>query len=712
MSTSHRQVPAQQLRLPHDHPQHPSSDDEATHSAGKTEPHSKAKRIYWLRGLFLLFVPPMVTSYYYWIYFRLILRPQDEDLKFGYPGEKGIYYSWTVISIFVLGWSKYGLAGAECRMLQTRWISGAKFDLVDVLDHTGAPWGGPSGWKTFYNLEGLEMFSLNLKTFLKSLGVFLKNPRMLLHNPKMFFRSFKPFLEYRLWNFLALLSLCVYTALPLSQLSMEIFDGYILPDAKDRDKAMVVGRSSDNLHVRDWLGYPNSIRDTWGVGSPATLPGIGIIYTGEHVDRSKYDGLKEHPHTLPLNDGIPDMFIIPQAEVPVNGSPWGLRASYNCSIVKDRSEFTMLSKERLRSCPTTEYPCVRQYASNSIKRTNVWAYIETAHDLKGGHKDGESHTYNGEEPSSFGPNSSSEGDILEYALWQIRVGTSYSETVEFNSTLEPVVQDMQSPFFKASNGSWVGNDTYFDSRSDNLTMKNDVRNFLSVHPGNRTIDVAPPIGLRCVAVSVFGIAELVPAKMAFKAFESVLVPAHSNNSKAEAPVPRIGMVTAESILAANYLNLFTSIHSRIMEADTNSVVHNGFATPQDVQKSAMLAYGLEILALMYDGKRGLGGSWKHDNLTCFVKNKVVAKGVFFTQPHAEWLAWVSVIAFGIWGLGSFSLAYYGLWRRSYETLDGFLTFKLGVHHADELRAEHQFWDERDAHKIEKMKVILGKIDNI
>ncbi|CAH0032466.1 unnamed protein product [Clonostachys rhizophaga] len=369
---------------------------------------------------------------------------------------------------------------------------------------------------------------------------------------------------------------------------MELSDGYV----KTNSRPDVVGRTGEDVLSReDWRWHSSLIEAAWKVGSPATLPGIGIIYTAGHIDRGRYKGLQSVPNTLPIDDGLPDMFLAPQGRTPVSGRASGFRVSYNCSIIEKASQFTLLSK---RGPSAKQY--VKQYLRLTRSSHNVHGYVEVA--------SREATSY--EAPRNFDPEAASQWDIIEYVLWQLRIPTSYneSEITNFKNKLDPVIQDMESPFERSANGSWNINNTYFDQPGKN-TVYLDSGNITDVLPHllNRTMELAPPIGLQCLAVSRFGAANLDPRTSTFSSFEE-RVP----------DTAKLGDTVAE-ILSTNYVDLFSSINSRTMLAFSNSMVYGGFITTQELQQSAMLAYGTEALYLMYNGKYGFEGSWIHPNLS-------------------------------------------------------------------------------------------------
>jgi hypothetical protein len=209
-----------------------------------------------------------------------------------------VYSSWLIIGVFGLGISQYGLAGVEAAMLEDRHLDAR--DTMALLMHSRHSWSGPGG-----RIQYLGMLTRGRKSSL-----------------------------YRLWWLLALLSLLVTIALPMSCLTMELADGFV----KASDAPLTIGYFPETFNKKNDIESTERERRRWQVAASLALPGIGIAYTPPGLDRSQYDYLKEVPNSLSTGQDVPDLLLIPQAMHPVSGSAWGLRLSYNCSIVRSVSE--------------------------------------------------------------------------------------------------------------------------------------------------------------------------------------------------------------------------------------------------------------------------------------------------------------------------------------------------------------------------------------
>jgi hypothetical protein len=185
----------------------------------------KLRRFY-VRGLTAVLVPPLVTAYYFVIWYHYLkASPTDSPVSFGPSGGLWVFYSWFLIGIIGLNLSSYGFEGIEATMLMDpRW---AAQDAMLVMMHGEHSWGGPGGW--------------------------MKTARNLLR-----FRSGRETAPTKLWILLSILSLLVFIALPLSGLVMNIGDGFV----KSKQNPLVTGFEYDNFNVRN-------IGDVWA-GAGAT----------------------------------------------------------------------------------------------------------------------------------------------------------------------------------------------------------------------------------------------------------------------------------------------------------------------------------------------------------------------------------------------------------------------------------------------------------
>ncbi|KAF2106598.1 hypothetical protein BDV96DRAFT_675056 [Lophiotrema nucula] len=541
----------------------------------------------------LILVPLTITVYFIFTWQRYLTRDKDEPLKYGSESEIWINYSWFLIPVFGLGLAKYGIVGVEAAMIQSpNWQLP---NTAAYLMHSDSSWNSPEEWG------------------------------------KILVRCLFPF-----------------TAFTLVGLSYELSDGFVhSPGAP-----MVIGHAWDNYHDRQ--DFESAAAKAWEIGTHVQIPGIGVIYTPEYLQRRQYRAFDHLPNSVPLDGGNPEIFVAPQAQTPVAGNAWGLHAGYNCSVLADASELTILSPNSVSIFDTFSSPM----------STNLRAYVEM-----GLSSSNATTLYDGTEPSSFDTDGISKADIFEYLLWQIRLEGAYGDDgLLFNSTLEPTVKGLGQPFKQIANGSYAANDTFFISKGK------EPYHFPS--GSIQVVSIASPIGVQCRVVSALGTADLNPARATFQSFKRTPPPPF-NQSRVESETPRFGNIAKKTMLN-RYLEIFTSINSPARVTVSNSISYRSFVQPQMLQRSIMMAYAMDALQLMYDGTYSFEGAWVNTNLTSSSPGKVLTAGV--VPPL------VPAIGFGVWSFGSLLLViFYGFRRRWSESLDGSSVFWRGVELADEAK---------------------------
>jgi hypothetical protein len=216
------------------------------------------------------------------------------------------------------------------------------------------------------------------------------------------------------------------------------------------------------------------------------------------------------------------------------------------------------------------------------------------------------------------------------------------------------------------------------------------------------IDIAPPIGVRCISVSTVGTAKLDPVASVFFDFIQEAEAPSSTSTESAASLLGLG---SRQLMKDKYYQLFNAANSRAMSTMSNSFVYNSYLSAQELQQTVRNAYNWEILNLMYDGMYGHAGSWEHDGLTSSSEGKIMTMGVI---PPA-----VPGVFFIIWAVGSIVLALtYGFRRRHAESLDGFDFFRLGVYNAQELANSPELRTAGDAYEVDRLWSLSGRVDSI
>lgn len=245
-------------------------------------------------------------------YFYLRPSKLDDPVAFGPKGAKWIYYGWFVAGVIGLNLSLYGLEGVEAAMMmEPGW---APNNGMKLMMHADKTWSGPGGW---------------IKTVK---WIWMTNRRGASVN-----------LPSALWFVLALPSMLVFTAYPLSGLTMEMSQGY-LHGLKVNGGLMMTGFSYTNFNERTSSDAMGGARITWKNALDARIPGFGALYTAKGYDRSQDDFLHQVPTILPGDEGLGGIFLSAQGANPIEGNSWGLLLQYNCTIIDNINDFQILSQ--------------------------------------------------------------------------------------------------------------------------------------------------------------------------------------------------------------------------------------------------------------------------------------------------------------------------------------------------------------------------------
>ncbi|KAK2797548.1 hypothetical protein FQN50_009143 [Emmonsiellopsis sp. PD_5] len=622
------------------------------------------------RGVVLIVVPAVVTAYYA-IIWTMMKRRNDDSLQYGLTDENWIYYSWFIVGVFGLNASKYGLVGAEASMLHSRtWqVKSA----MQLLFHSGSTWSGPGGWKKYFITT-------------------------LLH---------KKNLAGKLWCTLAFLSAISFIAFPISGLVFELEDGYVQID----EPPLVIGTTWEKFNQRN--GYYAPTETFWKAGSFPMVPGMGTAYTAPHVQREKF-GLHGFPNTLPLNTSEnPDIFLAPQAAVPIFGKSWGMLIGYNCSVVESFSDFTILNR-RYSSKPRTfengwplnpdyRYPVLEvsphemiwvRNATEARIFENILTHVEigaTSSQSSTGPMPIVSLDYS-DDFFAAQPNGTLNEHILEFALWQAYLGSSmYQAQFNFNETIDTPLAGASSPFILADNGTLSYNETFLSPIYGNNT---------SALIGQAGVSsVAAPIGVRCVRHSSLGTAEI-EAQGTFKSFTQSTTPPYPDVNEGY-PVQAFGQTTLHTV-KKTFDDLYTSSHSPRIETFASTTYYPGFLTAEALRRSLMLAHGTEALQLMYEGQTRFDAGYLNPNATSSKQRKILTFGV---MPPI-----VPMVLFAIWTLGSVVLGVkYGFSRRWAETLDGYSLFRFGADFSSEIQGQFDYASTTDFEQCEGLRMLPGLV---
>ncbi|KFY04920.1 hypothetical protein O988_00420 [Pseudogymnoascus sp. VKM F-3808] len=629
---------------------------------------------YWVRTLALILIPPAITTWYAIIWLRFLVGTENDEAA-NYRTFSGslIYVSWFIIGVFGLMWAQYGLLGVELAMLQTPFWKAP--NLVTILMHSNTTWSSPTGWwKAIYHRE-----------------------------------------FHKLWCLLMFLSIVPFVAFPLSGLAFEIGDGYIATS----EHPFVTGRNTSTYSNATIDGYVR--RGAWNRGLTPTIPGFGVAYTAPDIDRSQHSCLEKVPNTLPLADSVPDMFLAPQADVPVSGETWGLRVKYECSIVQKASEFTILSEkpksifsrvasgsiiENSRPVVTLQTPSgYTIQISNSTAivdsgTSNIWSYSEMGTSVF------ETTTYeieNDTTSKALPLDEISKSMVFEYALWQLQFHGYYDEPnvpLPFNTTLGPTVEGMGSPFFISDNKTLLSNTTFFKiGQGENFTLLEndrsdfgmnasvtDLREYLNPTPITEyrldkfpepIIQVAAPVGVRCVVSSGAGTATLDGITSTFRDFSRVGVETDIQGHAGGV----FGHMAQDILTGTQFADFYKPGHLPGPQLYGSDMIrYQSYISSTALLQSVMLAYGTDALQLMYGVTSGFEAGWLHTDLSSSKSGRIL---VVASIIQGQWLGYFVLALLFIWSVLSLALGLvYGFRKRPADKLDGYDMFKRGAYMAD------------------------------
>lgn len=273
-------------------------------------PHQRRTyRRYYFRGLIGLLTPLAVTAFFLAIWQIYLVPLSDDEPEFiaGPRGGSFAFYAWFVVGVLGLNLSKYGLMGVEAGMLLGAGGLNPDASYSDT-------WSGLGGW-------GKTLKRLVRKPDPGSVASALEPSRI-------------PSLQ---WFALAVPSMLVFIALPLSGLSLEPDTGFVRRSGGSDEGPQVQGFSWSNFNERLRDEPISGAQTVWANAMDSRVPGLGVIYTRPGEDPVA-------PSVLPTDDGLPLVFLTAQGETPIEGTGWGLALQYNCSIVEDMSQLTVLKR--------------------------------------------------------------------------------------------------------------------------------------------------------------------------------------------------------------------------------------------------------------------------------------------------------------------------------------------------------------------------------
>jgi hypothetical protein len=650
---------------------------------------------------------------YFIAIWRVYLAPIDDDgfLAFGPPGATWVFYSWFVAGVIGLNLSMYGLAGVEVAMLmEPRWNVG---NAMRLMMHADSTWSGPGGW----------MKTLKWIVETHRAGAWQRHPG-------------------KLWFVLAIPSILVFIAWPISGLCLETTEGFV--HGTRGQGANVTGFTYANFNERHSDEALEGAGVTWVNALDARIPGQGIVYTPEGFDRVQHSYLEKLPVVLPRDDGINRVFLTAQAETPIEGTAWGLLLQYNCSVIDKASDFSILKDRKsaadngilngtarlgydLQGNASTILIQNQTDPAGSFQANNIHAVAEIGYQLWPS-KDvtnrllssGLNTWFSGTTGCYFTQNHTITGDypgidqerIFEIALWQQIFNPSYGDATppKYNFSIDHNITDLYGAY--------------------------DYRDFRYNLPANRTgaLPGLPmtAIGVQCKASSSVGTAHVDGVRSAYSNFVRTDTPPSVQRARcagrfgAETPSVFVqGSLTKTAIERDWLSNLFTSTAAPPLfyasytddpdsvDAGTGYMVRLNYLQASQLRQSMLRAYAAYAVQLMYNGGQGFTAedgshvSVFNPNITSFVAGTVIKRGVMPVGPP--------LALFFLWALISTTLcAIYGFRKRWSAILDGHTLFRLGVNLEENERQAIQRYSSaaeiEDCHALNDVPALVGDLE--
>ncbi|KAG5287933.1 hypothetical protein I7I48_09955 [Histoplasma ohiense] len=669
-------------------------------------------RRFWPRSVIGVIVPPLVTGYYTFLV-MYYLESQNEDinhLKVGPRGANFAFWSWFLIGVFGLNLSQYGLIGTEAGILMYNQSLGPK-DALQLMMHADRTWSGPSGW---------------LKILRKSMFLWKKDERSSQRT-----RDHTPSL---LWFILLFLSALPLAALPISGLCMESGDGYVMRTSGS-STPVVLGRNQANFDFRKMASIYERASNDWKTGAPVRMPGIGVMYTRSSLKRLEHDFLKRFPNTFPPDSGVPEIFLAPQAPVPVSGTTSGLLIRYNCTSASKISDFAILNRfhergnnsmpkydsqnnsltpnfhERridqdvvflanYRTPKVENYEAVLEFGMPGITPRRYHSEIETV-----------------------SPWGIEKDFISEYILYQY---LDYPSPMLANRS---AVDKFGERLFGSMNME-------LDEPIPDIAEKYHLENH-SAGGNNSANTMKVAVGVKCTSASDFGIAHVDGTSNTFTNFKSHDVIPAPDNTILGAPAFSLGATGALMFKLTEYDRLLGSIGPQnilssvegpvyIDSGSNRTLIAPSYVQSRQLRNSILQAHAAYALELAYDGvakydnlsqylrysndsSKGPNSVYhsrsffKHGNFTTTTPGKVLTRG-----PLKN--VWVPLYLLVPWALGSMTLALiYSHRPRWSETFDGYSLFRFGADFADQVKDRPEFLSTEDYETCGALRDLPGFI---
>jgi hypothetical protein len=622
---------------------------------------------------------PLIITVYYLLTWTLYLSPTESPngIRIGRAGARLILYTWYVLGVIGLDLGEYGLLGVEASMLMNAFWA-APNDL-HIMIHGEHSWNGIDGWiNAIKSIVGKRR------------------------------RTTTP---TKLWWVLALLTALLFVGLPLTGLTMELRDGFRISS----DITEVVGQRWETFNQRSSFATLAAAHNAWSLAVPPRVPGIGVLYTNSSANRNdeSFKNLNALPNTIPIDEGVNELFLIPQASTPISGKSWGLIVRYNCTIIQRLEDFMILSRRnasrplRLTDPPTP--PDSYKVGEYSIEVRNITVGYSGSANYKIVSELGYSNEVYGDAffasqnttqcyfnksiDATNGYPGLEHESILELAFWQ-----------HATSNQGIIYPPLPPSFYNFSmDASVIGLNGAYSALNGT---------------GNSLIPMNA-IGVQCKSSSALGTAEIDGTSSTYKNFEKSDTPIVLNFF---ACPPRLSLAVPQLIFLGQSESstwsedFFTSAEAPptlLTSMSGDNVVYvtvrPTLLQASELRRSLLRAYGTIAAQLMYNGGQGYSFArsghqyrFNNTNATAFVSAQVLSRGL--VPPVIPGVLLV------LWALGTCFLSlFYGFNRRWAETLDSYSLFQFGGDLSDQVKEIPylRMKDFKDHDELRKLPGLIG-----
>lgn len=277
--------------------------------------HYRLRR-YYARSLLNILLPLLATGWYAFILFGYLLRPSVNEIVPKRPIDANVvFFSWLILSIFLLDWAKSGLAGFEAAALMKPKL--APSNAMQLMWHLDSAWGTLSGWRkaleSFYRFFKLKMHP---NQDLQDAGdAAWRGPGLL-------------------WWYLAVNGLLLYVTLPLSGLTMNPGDALRLSSRK----VSILGVNETTFDVRTNAAVSQLARDNWRTGHATAPPAPTIFYApqgSKNVSSTYLEDFVQDVYQQDLSGQVATLrnvtiFAGPAVAERAHGKAWGFLSTVEC----------------------------------------------------------------------------------------------------------------------------------------------------------------------------------------------------------------------------------------------------------------------------------------------------------------------------------------------------------------------------------------------